>query len=112
MAGGATSALGTVTVLEKAEAVGPLFVDRVSVVGDADYATNGTAGLLAAMKAKRGTSNLNLLSVEDETANSTYYLAYDHAADKLKAFVRATGLEVAAGTDLHGTTFILAILAC
>jgi hypothetical protein len=109
MAGGATSALGTLAIVESIKHDGGSFVDRCTLVGDADYATNGTSGLQAALRALRKSPHLDLVSVVDEGVQAGHYLVYDHAADKLVAFVRTTGVEAAAGTDLHATTFVLVI---
>lgn len=108
MAGGAASALGTLTVAETIKGDGS-FVDRVTLVGDADYPTAGTSGLQAALRAAHKSPGLDIVSVQDDGSDATYYLTYTHATDKLVAYVRATGLEVANGTDIHTTTFVLAI---
>lgn len=111
MAGGATSALGTLTVVEQIKSQGPVRVTRFTLVGDADYATGGTAGLLAKVKEKLVSYNENIVAVIDQSVAAATYLVYDHTNNKLVAFVRTTGVEVAAGTDLHATTFDIVVIS-
>lgn len=87
----------------------PSFRDHVSVPGDSSYPTGGSAFDAAFDVATKHDRTID--DVLDVTANATYYLAYDKANGKLKAFARATGLEVTATTDLSGTTFKLLVLS-
>jgi hypothetical protein len=115
MAGGAASALGTVTrnAYFGEKPMDPLFVDEISVVGDADYATDGTAGLLAALQALTSDSRTIVGAVC--VSGGGYVAEYLVATDKIKVWcipaisgdgAAAQALEeVAAGADLHGTTF-------
>lgn len=109
MAGGAATALGTLTLAKAIKHEGGSFTERYTLVGDADYPTGGTTGLQAALRAAHKSPGLVIASVQDEESDATYYLAYDHTNGKLLVYVRATGLEVANGTDLHATTFVLTI---
>jgi hypothetical protein len=110
MAGGATSALGTLAAVEHGDAVGPIKIDRITMVGDGDYATGGTSGLLAAFRTLKE-QTVDILAVIDQSIAAGTYLVYDHTNDKMVAFVRTTGVEVAAGVNLSGTTFSLVIVS-
>jgi hypothetical protein len=101
------SALGVVANVSASASQGPLFVDRVTLVGDALYPTAGTVGFAAALKALRGDSR-EIVSVVDEGV-ATNSIQYDKTNDKLLCYVRATGLQVANNVDLSGTTFKLVV---
>jgi hypothetical protein len=100
-------ALGALVVVESVASDGPLFVDRVTLVGDGAYPTNGSAGLAAKLKAAKKDGR-EIVSVVDEGIATNKY-EYDKANDKIKAFVRATGVEVANAVDLSGQTLKLCI---
>lgn len=100
-------ALGTVTSVSATAAQGPVFTDRLTVVGDSSYPTGGTAGLAAALKALRKDQR-DIVSVVDEGV-ATNKIEYDKANDKLLCYVRATGAQVANATDLSGTTFKICV---
>jgi hypothetical protein len=90
---------------------GPLFVDRVTVVGDADYLAGGSTGILAALRAAKGKPNLNILSAQPEGDNGDFRLEYVHATDKLFVRVLNTGVEAADHSDFHLTTWGLTIVS-
>lgn len=94
--------LGTITVLERAAAQGPLFHDRVSIVGDDAYPSGGTPGFEASLQAAIGSGRqiVGLIGEFDGTINS---LEYDHANDKLFVRVRATGVESAVSDQSSNT---------
>lgn len=102
-------ALGTLTLVEKIEAVGgPLIVARCTLVGAASYTAGGDTGLLAALIAILGKRVVNIISVIPEGNNGDNVLSYVHATDKLFHTVMSTGLE--ASGNLSGTTFGLTII--
>ncbi len=107
------SALGTLAIIEKVAAVGPVFHMRCSLTGDANYggASGGTAGLLAAVKAALGDANVNIIAVKDQSLPSTVSaLEYNHTTDKLLARVRTSGVESVVD-DQHAITYGLYIVA-
>ena len=79
------SALGTLTIVEGVkDPVGPLFVDRCTLTGDADYLTGGTVGLLAALRAAKAMPDLEIVSLQGEGDNGDFRLEYDHDADGVR----------------------------
>lgn len=105
------SALGTVALIESADAVGPVRFLRVSLIGDGAYPAGGTAGLLAALQALLKAPSFNILEVRDVSgpAASLSRLEYDHANDKLFARVKTTGVESAVA-DQSAITYNLFIV--
>lgn len=104
------SALGTVTVVDHVGQCpgSPIFVDYITVVGDADYATGGTSGLLAALRAKTKDSRVIVGALC--VAGGGYQAQYLVASDKIIVYGtgaanKAPGTQVDASTDLHATTF-------
>ena len=110
MAAGDTSALGAVTDLDEiGQAGSKIYVDRISILGDADYKTGGTTGLLAALRSLRGDGRTIIGAIctaqraagTPNTAVTTkYQVTYDVLFDKFQLWVSATGsldAEVAAG---------------
>lgn len=85
--------LGDITLVEAAAGQGPIFYDRVTIVGDGAYPAGGTPSFEALLAAKIGNGRQIIgLQSEPGTINQ---LEYDHAADKLFIRVRATGVESA-----------------
>lgn len=117
MAGGANTALGTLTVVENRGLSGGNKdgVLRCTLVGDADYNTTGTPGFLA--KLKLGTASgggglgpgIVVDTVVERGLNGGYRLIYDDVNDKLLCEVKESGVEVADGTSLAGTTFHISV---
>ena len=104
-------ALGDLTLVEGAAAVGPVFHDRFTLVGDDSYPNPaGSAGLLAKVRAAKG-STVDIVSVKDEDMNGDYRLEYKHSDDTLHVRVISTGAEVANGVDLHATVFGLVVVS-
>lgn len=102
-------ALGALTIVERVDAVGPVFHFRVNLVGDGAYPAGGSTGLLAALRAATGMPNLNIISVKDEGILADA-AEYDHANEKLFIRVKATGVESAVGNQA-GVTYRLYIVA-
>jgi hypothetical protein len=108
-------ALGAITVVEQVAAQGPIFWDRVTIVGDDSYPTGGSTGfeaLLQAAVAGAGEANMSgrqvvglWLEQGQGGVMQTEDLHYDHATDTLIASVLATGAEVANTTALNGNTY-------
>lgn len=105
-------ALGAITVNTKAgfkpSAPDPL-VD-ISFPGDADYATGGTVGFTALVRAKLSDQQVEVLGVVEIAPVATHYPVYDKANDTLLMFVRTTGVEEAAHAGLHLSTFRVAVI--
>jgi hypothetical protein len=105
-------ALGALTVVEKTQGQGPLWVVRASIVGDGAYAAGGSTGLLAKLRAALMAPGLNILGVVAQSLPATVSeLEYDHATEKLFARVRTTGVESAV-SDQSAVTYGLLIFAC
>jgi len=114
MAGGATSALGTLT-LQSGVNQGGIWIDNATLAGDADYATGGTEGLLAELRSQHKAPGLAIVGVQHAVGAAGHHLEYDSANDLLIAYVLSatTGdhTQAAAGTDLSGTTFTIVIVS-
>lgn len=107
-------ALGTITVVEKARADGPICADVVSFTGDTSYPTGGSA-FLAAFLTAVGKKNYSILSVLPQDSKG-YIPAYDAATGKLKLY--ATGAssgaalaEVTNATNLSAITFVVTVIS-
>lgn len=105
-------ALGNLTVLTRADAVGPVYHIRCTVVGDNAYAAGGSAGLLDKLRAALGLPGLSIIAVADQSAPGTVAaLSYDFTNQKLFARVRSSGAESAVA-DQSGVTYVLHVTAC
>lgn len=102
-------ALGTLTHLAQAHAVGPVFVDRISVLGVNPYVAGGLTGLAAKLNAAVK-QNRTIVSAEGVDELGLYYASYDHANDKLFVRVASTGVEAGA-IDLSAVAFKLTIIS-
>jgi hypothetical protein len=99
--------LGTLTIVESVIAPGPVFIDRVTLVGDGAYGAGGSTGLLAKLRAARKADNLDIISVKDEGILADA-CEYDHTNEKLLVRVKATGVESAVA-DQSAITYRLVI---
>lgn len=102
-------ALGNLTIVERVDAVGPVFHFRCTLVGDGAYPAGGSTGLLAKLRTATGMPNLNIISVKDEGILADA-AEYDHANEKLFIRVKATGVESAVANQ-SGVTYGLYIVA-
>ena len=106
------SALGTLTIVEGVkDPVGPLFVDRCTLTGDADYLTGGTVGLLAALRAAKAMPDLEIVSLQGEGDNGDFRLEYDHDADGVIVRILDTGVEALLHANHGGKTWGLTIVS-
>lgn len=110
-------ALGTMTKTKSISALGPAFIDEVTLVGDGAYATGGTTGLLAKLRALTLDLRQAYVIISQDHGGG-YSLYYDWENDKLKCFYAnndggADGplIEVANAADLSGVTFRFWILS-
>jgi hypothetical protein len=104
-------ALGALTIVERADGVGPSFTYRCTLVGDGAYAAGGSTGLLAKLRTATGKPGLNIVGVAAQSAPATVSeLEYDHTNEKLFARVRTTGVESAVA-DQSAVTYGLVIQA-
>jgi hypothetical protein len=103
LANGHVAALGG----EKPSA--PDYAVAMDFDGDTDYPAGGTAAFQAFVQKTAGRGALEVLGIVDGGCG-LYVPIYDKANDKLAAFVRTTGVEVAAHVDLHGTKFHIVAL--
>jgi hypothetical protein len=112
--------LGTITMDAERRLDGGIDFE-ISFPGDSAYPTNGTATfstlLKAAIKAAAAAAtDANVRGYENITINAVidggcgiWVPQYDKANDKLKMFVRTTGVEVGNGVDMHATTCKLVV---
>lgn len=113
----AASALGTVTLTAKVKKSkrGAIFIDRITVVGDAAYPSGGTTGLKAALNALTGDGRAPF-AVIDAGVNGGYMSHYNIADDKLIVLLGdADGVGVFIEADgvgnLSGQTFTYVVLS-
>lgn len=101
--------LTTLTVVDKSNAAqGPLFFDRVTLVGDAAYVATGTTGLQA-IYAAAVKSNRTIVAVVPGDCGDAVP-SYDPVTDKLFVRVMSTGVQAANG-DLSASTYKLTIIS-
>lgn len=105
--------LGTITgVAAVGQEGGPIFVERVTIVGDDSYPTGGTTGAEALIQAALGKGSVEILAaIHQGPVASDFALSYDKAADTLVARVWSTGAQVGNSVDLSGVTFEMLIIA-
>lgn len=104
-------ALGALTVVESVTGVGPVRVDRVTILGDGAYGAGGSTGLLAKLRTALKLPSLNIVSVKGQSAPATVSeLEYDHTNEKLFARVRTTGVESAVA-DQSAITYGLVVIS-
>lgn len=101
--------LGALALVDKADAVGPVFTDEVTLVGDGDYPTGGSTGLLAKFQAARGQHHTIVAAQPYGSGGGDYKCEYNPATDALLVRLISTGAEVAAHTNLSGVTFGLIV---
>jgi len=94
--------LGTATLGSRSgeSASQPTFTEILTFAGDDAYPAGGTTGFAAYVAAARSIENFEVLSVVTLNAPANpNYMEYDKANEKLVVYVRATGLQRAAGDD-------------
>lgn len=91
-----------------ADAQGPIYHDRVTFLGDDSYPAGGSPDFEALIRAATK-DNRKVLGVMGD--DGTNYYEYDFANNTLKAFVRTTGVEVVASTDLSANTVRLLVIS-
>lgn len=90
----------------------PVFIDEITFTGDTAYPTGGSAAFEAFIRGATGIKEGRTVdAVIDVTGNATHYPVYDKAANALKMFVRATGVEVANTTNMSATTFRVLVIS-
>ena len=114
-------ALGTFTLLEQSAGQGPLFIDRVSVVGDGTYPAGGTPTFEAVYQDALAAAGLNartIVALIDDEINADdgsgtsdgIVLKYDHSADKLAVFLGKTMVE-SAQANQSSVTYLFTIVS-
>lgn len=114
----ALGVLALVTGAAGASATEPLFVEEITMVGPASYATAGDTGLQAAYRAlgvaQSGRTIVAVLPVD----TFGYGIGYTSSTGKLKLYqgdntnaAAAPGVEVASTTNLSAVTFKLLIIS-
>lgn len=87
----------------------PTFVIRLSFVGDASYATGGSANFQAFVRAAVSGRAVEVMDViAGDCGDNVPY--YDKTNDKLLTRVISTAAEVANTTNLSGVTFNVTVL--
>ena len=110
-------AIGEITLTKKGggAASAPLFAERMSFAGDANYPGGGTTGFKALVEAKVGGAR-NVLAVIGQNCGG-YSVAYDYATDKLMVFTGDYDPAADApqseptGDNLSGVTFNVLVLS-
>lgn len=102
-------ALGATVKVESVAAQGPLFVDRITQVGDGAYPAGGTAAFLAKFRLAVNDPARNIMMVKDEGILADA-VEYDHANDKLFVRVKATGVESAVANQ-SGVTYSMVVIS-
>ena len=98
---------------EGQDPMSPTAIFRMSMAGDAAYATGGSAAVEASLAESLTRHSLSITSVSGYglTAGAlTHTVRYDAGNDKLIAYVLATGAEVADAADLSAVTFDLTFI--
>jgi hypothetical protein len=109
-------AIGAITVVNKSQITGPLNIDQISFAGDATYPANGTPGFQALVRAALGKGNVTILYIVPQDCGGLVPV-YDNVGDKLKVYYSdnnnaSDGVLIEnIATDLHLTTFKLAVLS-
>ncbi len=112
-----SSAIGTLVSQSASAADGPVFFDKITMVGDAAYPTGGTLGFQAKLRALRG-DRRTVLSVEGYADTIGYSVRYIPTAstdtdDLLLVYLedQTSGVvaQVGNGTDIHALTFTLRV---
>ena len=102
-------ALGTITLVEQVAAQGPIFYDRLTIVGDTSYTTGGTVAFTASLQAVAGMEGKEIVGlwVENGQGGTVFDndLFFDHTTDTLVATVLSTAAEVGNAVNLSGSTF-------
>lgn len=117
-------ALGTTTIVEQVAGEGPVFIDRVTQVGDGAYPAGGTAAFQAKYRAAAVASGLkkasgrNIIAIlpgglnpDDGSGTSKEIVPlYDHTSDKLMMVLMNTGVE-SAQSNQSSVTYNLLVLS-
>ncbi len=102
--------LGALTIVDKANsALGPIFHDRVTLVGDGAYPTAGSLGLLALYQAAVKSKRTIIAIIPGDCGDAVP--SYDPVTDKLFVRVMSTAAEVANTTNLSGSTYKFTIVS-
>lgn len=106
-----------ITKLDEVDAVGPLFVDRISFPGDTAMAAGGTPGFQAQVAAIIGKGRV-LVGVHQAGICGGYVPVWDSVNDKLSVYYGDNNnasdgplIEVPTTPDLSGTTFVLTVIS-
>lgn len=107
-------ALGTATIVKRAEGDGPLRCDVLRFAGDDAYAAGGTANFEAYARAAIGRGDIEIVGVVPGHCGG-YVPQYDFANDTLAVYEAGADAapldELGAAADVSGTTFEVSILS-
>jgi len=102
-------ALGAITVVESVAGQGPLFIDTITVVGDDNYPSGGSAGFEALYQAAVGAPR-TIVTLHQDHDTELNEAKYDHTNDKLFMRVKTTGVESAVSNQ-SGITYRLVVVS-
>jgi len=111
-------AIGTMTLVSKdaAAASAPIYLDRITLVGDGAYPTGGSVGVAAALQALTKDQR-TILAVFNIALNGGYPVIWDADAGKLIVMNSGGGAakdvptEIDNASNLSGVTFELLVLS-
>ncbi len=111
-------AIGTMTLASKdaAAASAPIFLDRITLVGDTSYPTGGMTGVQAALRALTGDQR-TIVDVRSVALNGGYSFVWDADAGKLILLNSGAGdaksvpTEIDNATSLDEITFELLVIS-
>ena len=109
--------IGTITVDDGVDNVGPSFMTLIHFAGDGAYPTGGTPGFAALVKTAVGKAKAGsrqILAVIPQDCGG-YKVSYDYANDKLKVWWNTSSddspsEEVDGTPDLSATTFNVLVI--
>lgn len=102
-------ALGTMTLVSQHKGDGPIFYDRVTLVGDGSYPTGGSTGVEAKLRAL--TKDQRTIIKIDEEDYGGDRAVYDRVNEKLKVYDKDTGAEKANASNQAGVTYKFCIVS-
>lgn len=106
-------ALGVLNIIDKIAGQGPVMHLKVTIVGDGAYASGGSQGLLAKLRAALQLPGLKILDARDAyaaVATQANHVVYDAVNDRLISRVTSTGAEFTTANQ-SGTTYTLFVVA-
>jgi hypothetical protein len=101
--------IGAVTIVDRAAAQGPIFYDRITVVGDDAYPAGGSLDFVAAFQLAIA-STREVVGILADDDNGNILLQFVGSTGGLLARLISTGVESAVA-DQSGTTYKLTVIS-